>query len=275
MHLRGVVDHQGLGNQREKRRKLLPNSRKCELNQFRGVKIKFFGSMSYGSDQFVLIAITLLLFLGVGHAKEVNYNYINFDGAKVSLKLDIRDSYLAHSNQDWHELLGHSMDTNEDYLEYTKMLFAKEEFPLRFLFEIFDQNLATVDDEYFINTVVSFVQTLPYKIPPTEYKGKNTSGILAPALCLAEGYGDCDTKSLLLACILAHKFDLIFLAGDHHAFIGIAYTPRLTDHFVTIDRVEYVLCELTSRWPLGKLPNSSIHEINKKKYSYIKLGYKS
>jgi hypothetical protein len=201
------------------------------------------------------------------------YQYKNFDGAKIKIELELTDSYIKESNQNWFDLVKMEFNADKNYFSMIESLFNNNKDSLRFVFDMFQGAMPNVSDDYFINTVIRFVQDIPYKLPPMIYKGKSTSGIFAPAICLAEGYGDCDTKSLLLCCILAHKYELIFLAGTHHAFIGIKCDPVEKQEYVEINGKNYVLCEMTYQWKLGFLPVSSKFDINKGKYKYIVLKY--
>jgi hypothetical protein len=201
------------------------------------------------------------------------YQYKNFEGAKITIELELTSTYVQNSNQNWYDLIKTGFNANKNYFAMIESLFNNNRDSLKFIYDMFQRTLPNVSDNYFINTVIRFIQNIPYKIPPMLYKGKSTSGIFAPAICLAEGYGDCDTKSLLLCCILAHKYELIFLAGAHHAFIGIKCSPGKKQEYVEIDGNKYVLCEMTSQWELGNLPVSSKFDINKGKYKYIILKY--
>jgi hypothetical protein len=202
-----------------------------------------------------------------------DYSYKNFDDSQVQISLKIDQEFVHDSNQNWYELITTNSNKEENYDALVKTIFLKNKDSLRFIYEMFTNSLPKVSESYFINSVIFFVQSIPYKIPPLDYKEKKTSGLLAPAICLIEGYGDCDTKSLLLCCILAHKYELIYLTGARHVFIGIKIPPTKNQEYVEINGVQYVLCEMTSKWELGKLPVSSIDDINKGKYRYQILKY--
>ena len=211
----------------------------------------------------------------MGYSQNVKreYQYVNFDGAKVKIELELTESYIIESNQNWYDITKLGSDPNKNYFLMVESLFKNNKDSLRFVFDMFQKAMPIVSDNYFINTVIRFVQDIPYQLPPMLYKGKATYGIFAPAICLSEGYGDCDTKSLLLCCILAHRYELIFLAGTQHAFIGIECNPGNKQEYVEINGKKYVLCEMTYRWELGNLPISSKYDINKGKYKYIILKY--
>lgn len=226
-----------------------------------------------------LYKIVILLLFAVMicplHAQKIqrHYHYTNFDDSQVSIEIELTSAYLEKSNRNWFELIPMSNDPEKNYFAMIKAMFNNERDSLRFMFDMFKKALPSVSDTYFINTVIRFIQDIPYKIPPSIYKGKVTSGIFPPVICLTEGYGDCDTKSLLLCCILGHKYELIFLTGARHAFIGIKQTPQMNHEYVEINGQTYVLCEMTYPWDLGTLPISSRYDINQGKYKYITLKY--
>jgi hypothetical protein len=201
------------------------------------------------------------------------YDYSNFDGSNVKINLILNGDFVQESNKNWYEVGRKTSNINTNYFNRIESLFIYNKDSLKFVYDMFDNFLSNVSDEYFINTVIRFVQTIPYKIPPADFNGKKTGGVFPPAICLSEGYGDCDTKSLLLCCILGHKYQLIFLMGPKHAFVGVKIEPQENQEYVEINGEKFVLCELTDKWDLGKLPVSSIDDINNGKYQYRVLNY--
>jgi hypothetical protein len=222
---------------------------------------------------FIAIILNSLVLLCNSQTLDRSFHYTNFDGSSVDIDLEINESFVNYSNQNWFDIGTNTLNSSKNYFNLVQGIFNNNRDSLKFVFDMFEITLYNVSDEYFINTVIRFVQSIPYKIPPLEYKGKKTSGLFAPVICLAEGYGDCDTKSLLLCSILAHKYELIFLMGSSHAFIGIKTTPQTDQEYVEINGFKYILCEMTSKWPLGKLPVSSVSDINARKYKYLILKY--
>jgi hypothetical protein len=81
-----------------------------------------------------------------------------------------------------------------------------------------------------------------------------------PLETLYNGWGDCDTKCLLFASLLANipKTSVVFLVGNGHVFVGIRGTPRNDDRFVRIKGIPYIPAELTAAWPLGRIPNDTV-----------------
>lgn len=219
------------------------------------------------------IFLSINLLQGQGVVSKV-YAFENFDGARVDLKLNIEQAFIDASMVDWQDLLANPKPSPKaNYFNLVEAHFKTNEVSLKFVFDVFDQALPYVTDSYFINTVIRFVQTMPYKLPPLKYQGIETGGLLAPILSLKEGWGDCDTKSLLLMCILGHRYEMLFLAGAKHAFIGIKAEPGPGQEYVEIKGSKYVLCEMTSLWRLGELPATSVKDINSGKYNYTILKY--
>jgi len=84
-----------------------------------------------------------------------------------------------------------------------------------------------------VHHFLHFVQHISYRRPPDYYKGKFISSFFVPLVCLYEQYGDCDSKSLLLAEFLATspntalKTVMILIRGSGlaHALLGVKGTP--------------------------------------------------
>jgi hypothetical protein len=80
---------------------------------------------------------------------------------------------------------------------------------------------------------LSFVQYIRYQRPPKFYKGKFIGSFFVPLVCLNEQYGDCDSKSILLAEFLAtapdsrEKMAMVLVRGGGlaHALLGVKRTP--------------------------------------------------
>lgn len=101
-------------------------------------------------------------------------------------------------------------------------------------------------DEDTIGAALSLVQTaLRYKIPPNVENGVHTGGLLPPARALLSGWGDCDTKTALLASILGNWSGLrmVGVAVPGHYLMAIRRLPGKGDMFVRYEGLEYVLVE--------------------------------
>ncbi|MDD5209703.1 MAG: hypothetical protein PHV36_09970 [Elusimicrobiales bacterium] len=101
-------------------------------------------------------------------------------------------------------------------------------------------------DEDLIGAALALVQTaLQYKIPPLMDQGLHTCGILPPARAMLCGWGDCDTKTGLLASILGNwsGMKMVGIALPGHYLMAIRRLPGKGDMFVRYEGLEYVLLE--------------------------------
>ncbi|MDO8803797.1 MAG: hypothetical protein Q7R35_05165 [Elusimicrobiota bacterium] len=101
-------------------------------------------------------------------------------------------------------------------------------------------------EEDLIGAALSLVQTaLRYKIPPLMDKGLHTCGLLPPARALLSGWGDCDTKTGLLAAILGNwsGIRMVGIAVPGHYLMAIRRLPGKGDMFVRYEGLEYVMVE--------------------------------
>jgi hypothetical protein len=100
--------------------------------------------------------------------------------------------------------------------------------------------------EQTVGAIVAMVQTaLLYKPPPEREGGREILGFYPPPRALEAGFGDCDTKSALLAAVLAN-FPGVRMIGVHipnHYLVGIARVPREGDAFIEFNGEPYVLIE--------------------------------
>ena len=97
-----------------------------------------------------------------------------------------------------------------------------------------------------LGAAVAFVQTaLKYQLPPPTENGRNIIGFYPPPRALELGLGDCDSKSALLAAMLAH-FSGIRMIGLHipkHYLVGVARVPRHGDAYIEYRGEPFVLME--------------------------------
>lgn len=126
--------------------------------------------------------------------------------------------------------------------------------------------------------IASFVQSLEYRIPPTtRYNGDgkkvHIGGLTMPLETLYNGYGDCDTKSVMFASIMKNYkgAGMIFLKGEKHIFVGIRMEPRMYEKYVVINGEKYVLVELTYPHPLGKISQNYLHALRLKKMAVVPI----
>ena len=102
------------------------------------------------------------------------------------------------------------------------------------------------DSESLVGSVLAMVQTaLHYQIPPNLEKGRHTGGILPPLMALMRGWGDCDSKTGLLASVLANwpQLRMVGIAVPDHYLMAILRIPGKGDAFVEYQGLQYVLVE--------------------------------
>lgn len=101
-------------------------------------------------------------------------------------------------------------------------------------------------EEELVGAVVSMVQTaILYKVPPAVENGLHTGGLLPPGRTLLSGWGDCDTKTALLAAVLGSwpGLKMVGVAVPGHYLMAVRRIPAKGDLFVRHEGLEYVLVE--------------------------------
>ncbi|TJY62251.1 hypothetical protein E4T66_08500 [Sinimarinibacterium sp. CAU 1509] len=102
------------------------------------------------------------------------------------------------------------------------------------------------DTQWTLEAAVALVQTgLRYQQPSSQEDGRKILGFYPPPRALEQGYGDCDTKSALLAAILQNLTDAPII-GVHipgHYLLGVAMEPAPGQTFMHYQGRQYVLVE--------------------------------
>lgn len=102
------------------------------------------------------------------------------------------------------------------------------------------------DSQDIIGAATAMAQTaLFYRQPPTVEGGKHTGGVLPPVSALIKGWGDCDSKSGLLASILMNypSTKIIGISAPDHYLIGILGQPGKGDFFIEHEGLRYIVIE--------------------------------
>lgn len=102
------------------------------------------------------------------------------------------------------------------------------------------------DPETLVGAAAAMVQTaLHYQVPADLEGGKHTGGILPPAMAMVRGWGDCDTKTALLASILSNwsSMRIVGIAVPEHYLMAILRLPAQGEVFVEWQGLRYVLIE--------------------------------
>ncbi len=100
--------------------------------------------------------------------------------------------------------------------------------------------------DWMVEAAIALVQSgLAYRQPATWDNGRKILGFYPPPRALEQGYGDCDTKSALLAAILQNltRTQLVGVHVPQHYLLGVAQTPRADQAFITYGGRPYVLIE--------------------------------
>jgi hypothetical protein len=101
-------------------------------------------------------------------------------------------------------------------------------------------------EEDLVGAIVSMVQTaIRYKVPPAVDNDLHTGGLLPPGKALLSGWGDCDTKTALLASVLSSwsGMKMVGVAVPGHYLMAVRRIPAKGDLFVRHEGLEYVLVE--------------------------------
>jgi hypothetical protein len=97
-----------------------------------------------------------------------------------------------------------------------------------------------------IEFAMHFVQDIPYGIPKYEDKTRHFGGVFPPAKILIAGYGDCDSKAILFAGILAYLIepaDIIFLNQTDHVLSAIRGAPAQGMTYIRYEGETYLIAE--------------------------------
>ncbi len=137
-----------------------------------------------------------------------------------------------------------------------------------------------------MHTLLCFVQHIRYKKPPKIYKGKYIGEFFVPLVCLNEQYGDCDSKSLLLAEFLAgvprskEKVGMVLVRGNglSHALLGVRaglrrkLLPGMTAIFLK-DKGYYLVLETTRpRWAPGFIGRRVTDALKAGLFQFVELN---
>lgn len=100
--------------------------------------------------------------------------------------------------------------------------------------------------EEIVGAATAMVQTaMRYRIPPPQERGRRIGGVHPPVQALVQGWGDCDTKTAVLASLLKNwdGMDAVGVALPRHYLMGLARIPRRGDVFLEHGGSQYVLIE--------------------------------
>lgn len=118
-----------------------------------------------------------------------------------------------------------------------------------------------------IGAALSLVQTaMHYRQPEPVYGGKHTGGILPPVTALLLGWGDCDTKTAVLAAILANwtQMRMIGVSVPGHYLMAVLQIPDKGDLFIEYQGLQYLLLEPAGpAWlPPGRVAEETVAQLS-------------
>lgn len=124
-----------------------------------------------------------------------------------------------------------------------------------------------------IGAVLAFAQTaMHYKQPDPVFKDKHTGGVLPPITAVLVGWGDCDTKTGLIASILSNwgQMKMVGVGVPGHYLMGVLLIPEKGDLFLEYQGLQYVLVEPAGpAWlPPGQVGEQTMNLLNSRE------GYK-
>ena len=131
-----------------------------------------------------------------------------------------------------------------------------------------------------INMAMKFVQDIPYGVPEIKDSTWEIYGIYTPPEIFIRKYGDCDSKSILFACILSYLInpnDILFLfQGHNHALIAIKGKPNAVQKYIEVDKEKYILADVTgpARLAFGDDGNKFDSAVGYKIEKLIIKGYR-
>lgn len=214
-------------------------------------------------------------------AYDIEYGFTNFNDDSLSVKFSLEGGLLEKSEREFgyirKELEALSAEEQKSYLASKSFrilpgnlvavdipaLVRKNVKGVRPLAEEFGrvQREKRYDSEDLIGAVTAMVQTaLFYRIPPAIEGARRTGGVLTPLKALALGWGDCDSKAVLMASVLM-SWDRIQAVGvglSGHYLMGIHRIPGRGDVFVEYGGRQYVLIEPSG--PAWMLPGTVSRE---------------
>ena len=118
-----------------------------------------------------------------------------------------------------------------------------------------------------IGAVLSFAQTaIHYKDVADVYKDKHTAGFLLPITTVALGWGDCDTKTSLVASLLSNwaQMRMVGIAVPGHYLMAVLQLADKGEMFIEYDGLQYVLLEPAGPgwFPPGHVAEETVAQLN-------------
>jgi hypothetical protein len=129
-----------------------------------------------------------------------------------------------------------------------------------------------------VGAFASFVQSMQYRVPSDFRINKEgekilTAGAMMPMETLANGWGDCDSKSMLFAALVQSigLVDVCFIVMDEHLFAAVQFRPEQNELSILYKNKDWVLIELTDSWPIGRIPRDRQNGVSTGNYKVVEL----
>jgi hypothetical protein len=111
-------------------------------------------------------------------------------------------------------------------------------------------------DRRLLEVVLSFLQEIPYEVPPDRPSGPKTFGLYVPTEVLVGNHGDCDSKALTFAALWKLvDVPVVLVRVPGHMLLGVAVRPGPGERFVRLGNRYFVLCEVAG--PAKRRPGDS------------------
>jgi hypothetical protein len=112
-----------------------------------------------------------------------------------------------------------------------------------------------------IEMALKFVQDIPYGVPMISDSTWEVYGMFTPPEVLLRMYGDCDSKAVLLSCILSYLIDsddiVLLYQGHDHALVAIEGIPTKEQTYIELDGKKYIIADVTGPLRLAWGDNGS------------------
>ncbi len=100
-----------------------------------------------------------------------------------------------------------------------------------------------------IKMAISFVQDIPYGVPEIKDSTWEVYGLFTPPELLLKMFGDCDSKAILLSCILSYLINtndiLLLYQGHNHALVAIKGEPSPQQKYIEIENKKFIIADVT------------------------------
>lgn len=242
----------------------------------------------------------------VNRQHERTFKWANIRGQKIEATLNIPDSSLKKELRDFgkprgrihpmllpsrgfkvigrrHVVQGSRIVEHFSYVVDYKAIYEKNLKYFRPISKDIMDAIRQKNPTGILYPLLRFTQFIKYKLPPRYYKSKDINSFFTPLVCLYEQYGDCDSKSVLLADILSTVSDeikpslgmiLIRGRGIAHAVLAVKadLLPGMTAVYVRGEGY-YLALETTSPgWTPGFIAPRLTNAITSGYFSFLKLN---